>query len=174
MKSQIKGKCWVFGDNVDTDQMAPGSTISLAWEERKTSLFPLKPGFATAVSEGDILVAGENWGCGSSREQAVEHLQLLGVGAVIAESYARIFFRNAIARALPAITCPGIKAAVAEGDELAIDWDKFTVHNLSRGLSLEAVPYNDEMKSIVEQGGMINMLKQRLGSSHISSLTLQE
>lgn len=174
MNPHIKGKCWVFGNNVDTDQMAPGATMGLDWEERKASLFPKKPEFATAVSDGDIVVAGENFGCGSSREQAVEHLQLLGVSAVIAESFARIFFRNSIAKALPAIICPGISDVVKEGQVMVIDWDAFTIHNIDSGSTLAALPYNSEMKSIVEQGGMINMLKQRLGSGHISSLTLQE
>lgn len=169
MSIEIEGRCWVFGNNIDTDQMAPGSTMSLDWEERRKTLFPQRPDFIEGMQEGDILVGGENWGCGSSREQAVEHLQLLGVRAVIAETYGRIFFRNAIAKALPVLICPGITKAVNEGDVLSVDWDSFEIKNVTQDVSLKATPFNQDMKKIIESGGLVNILKKQLNPDSIAT-----
>lgn len=169
MEKAIRGKCWVFDNNIDTDVMAPGTTLNMEWEEKKRALFPQHPGLSLKVEQGDIFVAGENWGCGSSREIAVDNLVDLGVTAVVAESFARIFFRNAVARALPAIVCPGIRAACEEGDVIHIDWHSFTVRNETKNLELKATPYNAQMKSIIEQGGLMNLLKQRLDEQRIAT-----
>jgi len=164
MSNALKtGQVWLFGDNVNTDAMAPGSTIFLEWEERRASLFPEYPGRAVAIEPGDFLVAGNNWGQGSSREQAVENLVALGIGAVIAESFTRIFQRNAIANALPVITCPGISALVKTGEKLALDLKKFEVTAVGSGQVLEAKPYNQMMQDIVSDGGMMAQLEQRFG-----------
>lgn len=172
MGIEIKGRCWVFGNNIDTDQMAPGSTMTLEWDERRKTLFPKKPEFIAEMNEGDILVGGENWGCGSSREQAVEHLQLLGVGAIIAETYARIFFRNAVARALPVLICPDITKGINEGDTVSVDWDSFRIDNLTQGTSFQATLYNQDMKNIIESGGLVNILKKQLDPDLIDTINV--
>jgi 3-isopropylmalate/(R)-2-methylmalate dehydratase small subunit len=117
------------------------------------------------VSPGDIIVAGRNWGCGSSREQAPENVKLLGVGAVIAESFGRIYFRNCVAIAFPNLVCSGIATACEEGDELEVDLGSGLVRNLTRGTELQGEGYTPEMLEIVEKGGLLKMLEERLGAA---------
>ena len=115
MKSQLTGRVWKYGDDVNTDVIFPGKytySISDPKEMAPHALEDLDPQFATSVRPGDIIVAGKNWGCGSSREQAVVCLKEAGVGAIVARSFARIYFRNAIAIAFPNLVCPGIAAGV--------------------------------------------------------------
>lgn len=168
MIEKITGRCWLLGDNIDTDQMAPGSSMSYEWEERKLTMFPQRQDIIENATNGDLLVGGENFGCGSSREQAVENLQLLGVKAVVAESFARIFFRNAIARALPVIICPGITNVTNEGDKLSINWNDFSVTNSRSKEVLNGVEYDSTMRSIIEHGGLLNVLKQKLDADQIN------
>jgi 3-isopropylmalate dehydratase small subunit len=166
MQTLIRGRVWKFGDNVDTDVMAPWNTLSLPWEERRKSVLQIRPEFVERVQPGDIIVAGRNWGCGSSREQAPENLQQLHVAAVVAESFGRIYFRNCIAIAFPNLACPGIHAACEDGDEIEIDIRSGVVRNLSRGAVLQARPYTEDMLAIVEQGGLLEVLKQRVALRH--------
>jgi 3-isopropylmalate dehydratase small subunit len=161
MHTLIRGRVWKFGDNVDTDVMAPWNTLSLPWDERRKSILQIRPEFVERMQPGDIIVAGRNWGCGSSREQAPENLQLMQVAAVVAESFGRIYFRNCIAIAFPNLACPGIHAACADGDEIELDIRSGAVRNLTRGTVLHARPYTDDMLAIVEQGGLLAVLKQR-------------
>ena len=109
-----------------------------------------------------MIVAGRNWGCGSSREQAPENLQRLGVTAVVAESFGRIYFRTCIAIAFPHLACPGIHAACEEGDEIEVDVAAGRVRNLTRDRVLEAPAYAPEMLAILEKGGLLNVLDERL------------
>jgi 3-isopropylmalate dehydratase small subunit len=162
MHTLIRGRVWKFGENVDTDVMAPWNTLSLPWEERRKSVLQIRPEFVARVQPGDIIVAGRNWGCGSSREQAPENLQLLQVAAVVAESFGRIYFRNCIAIAFPNLTCPGIHAACQDGDAIELDIRSGVVRDLTRGAVLQARPYTDDMLAIVEQGGLLEVLKQRV------------
>jgi 3-isopropylmalate/(R)-2-methylmalate dehydratase small subunit len=164
MQTLIRGQVWKFGDNVDTDVMAPWNTLSLPWEERRKSVLQLRPEFVERVQPGDIIVAGRNWGCGSSREQAPENLKLLQVAAIVAESFGRIYFRNCIAIAFPNLVCPGIHAACEDGDAVEIDLRSGVVRNLSRGTVLHATPYTEDMLAIVEQGGLLEVLKRRVAS----------
>jgi 3-isopropylmalate/(R)-2-methylmalate dehydratase small subunit len=122
----------------------------------------IRPGFVENVRSGDIIVAGRNWGCGSSREQAPENLKLLGLGAVVAESFGRIYFRNSIAIAFPNIVCPGVWEAFEEGDEMELDLETAVVRNLTRAAELRGQPYTQAMLHIVEQGGLLNVLQERL------------
>ena len=161
MQQEIKGRVWLFGDNIDTDQMAPGQSMSLTWEERKGMVFPNYRDFAEGIEKGDLIVAGKNFGCGSSREQAIENLLNLGVSCVIAESFARIFMRNAIANALPVISCAGVSEAFSNNDEAVFSWEDFSVSNAANDTRLQAKPYNQEMLNIVQQGGMIKMLQMQ-------------
>jgi 3-isopropylmalate dehydratase small subunit len=163
MRTRIRGRVWKFGDDVDTDVMAPWNTISAPWEERRGSVLHIRPGFADRVNPGDVIVAGRNWGCGSSREHAPENLQLLGIGAVVAESFGRIYFRNCIAIAFPNLVCPGVAVGCEEGDELEIDVESGGVRNLTRGTELQGEAYTREMLEIVEKGGLMKVLEERLG-----------
>ena len=120
MEKVMKGKAWKFGNNIDTDQIYPGIYVELTEMEdiKKHALSgSAEPKFADEVQPGDIVVAGTNFGCGSSREHAAMTLKGAGVGAVLAESFGRIFFRNAINLGLPVIVCPGISKCAQKGDE---------------------------------------------------------
>jgi 3-isopropylmalate/(R)-2-methylmalate dehydratase small subunit len=161
MQSVIRGRVWVFGDNVDTDVMAPWNTLTLPWEERRKAVLAVRPEFVERVQPGDVVVAGRNWGCGSSREQAPENLQLLGVAAVVAESFGRIYFRNCVAIAFPNLACPGIHAACADGDEVEIDVRSGRVHNRTRDVVLQAQRYAPDMLAILDAGGLLEVLKRR-------------
>ena len=163
METLIRGRVWKFGHDVDTDVMAPWNSIGLAWDERRKQVLHTRPEFAERVQPGDLIVAGRNWGCGSSREQAPENLRELGVAAVVAESFGRIYFRNSIAMAFPHLACPGILELCEEGDELEIDVASGRVQNVTRGAEIQARPYAPEMLDILERGGLLAMLEQRLG-----------
>jgi 3-isopropylmalate dehydratase small subunit len=161
---RVRGRVWKFGDDVDTDVMAPWNTLSLPWEERRASVLPVRPEFAQRVRPGDVIVAGRNWGCGSSREQAPENLKLLGVGGVLAESFGRIYFRNCVATAFPNLACPGILAACEEGDEIEFDVATGVVRNLTRNAELVAAPYTEDMLAIVRAGGLLEVLRERFAA----------
>lgn len=164
MGNLIIGCVWRFGHNVDTDVMAPWTSLNQPWDERRKVILHIRPEFVEQMKPGDIIVAGRNWGCGSSRENAPENLKKLGVGAVVAESYGRIYFRNSIAIALPNITCPGVHEAFEEGDEMELDLRMAVVRNLTRSTELQGQPYTSEMLNIVEKGGLMEVLKERLQS----------
>ncbi len=138
----------------------PFTAMALPAEQRRVHLFPTKPDFGAGSQPGDLIVAGRNWGCGSSREQAPSNLKGLGVAAVVAESFARIFFRNAIAIALPVLECPGVSAAVREGEQVEIDLLAATVRTAS-GQVLTARPYTPHMLEIMECGGLLEVLARR-------------
>ena len=165
MNSTIKGKVWKFGDNVDTDVMAPWNSMGEPWEERRKVILHNRPGFVDQVEPGDIIVAGENWGCGSSRENAPANLKELGLGAVLAESFGRIYFRNSIAIAFPNVACAGVHEAFDEGDELELDLETATVKNLTKNTVLTGQPYTGEMIKIIKKGGLMNVLKERMAAS---------
>jgi 3-isopropylmalate/(R)-2-methylmalate dehydratase small subunit len=164
METTIRGRVWKFGDNVDTDVMAPWNTLTQPWEERRRTVLQTRPEFVDQVRAGDIIAAGRNWGCGSSREQAPENLKLLGIAAVVAESFGRIYFRNCIAIAFPNLACPGIHAATEDGDTIECDVRTGRVRNLTRGVELQAKPYTADMLAIIERGGLLEVLKQRLAA----------
>ena len=121
------------------------------------------------AQDADLIVAGRNWGCGSSREQAPENVKLLGVGAVIAESFGRIYFRNCVAIAFPNLVCLGIAEACEEGDELEVDIGSGRVRNLTQGTELEGEAYTPDMLEIVEKGGLLKMLEERMKAAGKSS-----
>jgi 3-isopropylmalate dehydratase small subunit len=162
METVIRGRVWKFGDDVDTDVMAPWSSLGQPWEERRKLIFHIRPEFAEQVRSGDVIVAGRNWGCGSSREHAPENLKRLGIAAVVAESFGRIYFRNSVAIAFPNVACPGAPDAFDEGDEMELDLATARVRNLTRGVELQGQPYTREMLSILEKGGLLNVLRERL------------
>jgi 3-isopropylmalate dehydratase small subunit len=160
----IKGRVWKFDHDVDTDVMAPWNSIGLPWDQRKKVILHNRAGFSDQVKPGDIIVAGRNWGCGSSRENAPANLKELGLAAVIAESFGRIYFRNSIAIAFPNIACEGIHGAFEEGDELELDLRTAKVRNLTRTKELQGQLYTAEMLHIIEKGGLMNVLKERIAN----------
>jgi 3-isopropylmalate/(R)-2-methylmalate dehydratase small subunit len=161
----LSGRAWKFGDDVDTDAMAPWNTLLKPWEERRAGVLSIRPEFAAGVRSGDLIVAGRSWGCGSSREQALENLRLLGVAAILAESFGRIYFRNAVATAFPHFVCPGIHAACEEGDIVEVEIDTARVSIPTRGLVLQGSPYAPEMLHILRKGGLLRVLAERGAAS---------
>ena len=145
MTQLIRGRVWRFGDNVNTDVMAPWDTISQPWEEARRRVLHIRPEFAEQVQPGDVVVAGRNWGCGSSREQAPQYLKNMGIAAVVAESFGRIYFRSSIAIAFPNLACPGVSSAFEDGDEIEIELETAIIRNLSKGKELQGQPYTPEM-----------------------------
>jgi 3-isopropylmalate/(R)-2-methylmalate dehydratase small subunit len=158
-------KAWVFGDNLDTDVIAPGRYMKFGIEEiAKHCLESVAPAFAREVRRGDIVVAGRNFGAGSSREQAPEALKHLGVAALIAESFAGLFYRNAINLGLPAVVCAQTKR-IRAGDELDADLARGTVVNRTTGerLACEAIP--PFLLNIIRDGGLLPHLEKKLARS---------
>lgn len=158
----VEGRAWVFGDQIDTDVLAPGYAIKLPPKElAQHCLEAINPDFAKSVQPGDIVVGGANFGLGSSREQAAMVLVTLGVGAVLAKSFARIFYRNAINIGLPVITIDPTME-VKPGDILRLDLaaGKLT-HPSGRDYDLPAMP--PHIISILQAGGLMAQLKQKLG-----------
>jgi len=160
MSVVITGRAWKFGDDINTDYMSPGFVKNQPWEIVKKSILHIHPGFTAGFKPGDVIVAGENFGCGSSREAAPANLKRLGVGCVVAESFGRIFLRNSIAIAFPVLICHGISAAFEEGEELELDFDHSRVSNRTRGTAISGTPLPAELMRIVAAGGMIELLKK--------------
>jgi 3-isopropylmalate dehydratase small subunit len=159
--SKIKGRIWKFGDNVDTDVMTSGKYISLPMNELKGHVFEeVRPQFAQQVNPGDMIVAARNFGCGSSRETAPAALKALGIGAIVAESFARIFYRNSIAIGLPAIICPRAASLGDDGDEAEVNLADRKVINHTTGKVLDFKAFPDEMLRVLEFGGIEPLLKQ--------------
>lgn len=158
----LKGRAWVFGDNIDTDIITPGKFLSNPKELAENAFSPADKTFAKNVKPGDIIVAGRNFGCGSSRETAPEVLQILKVGAVVAENFARIFYRNAVAIGLPVLECPGAAKAFQKGDEVEVDLEAARVRNATRGTELAARPLSPMLLQSVRSGGMLKALQAEL------------
>jgi 3-isopropylmalate/(R)-2-methylmalate dehydratase small subunit len=163
MKTRITGRVWTYGDDVNTDVIFPGKytySITDPEEMAEHALEDLDPDFADQVEPGDIIVAGKNWGCGSSREQAVTCLKAAGVGAIVARSFARIYFRNCINQALPIVTCDAVDG-VENGDEITIDFAAGTV--TTPGGEYTFPPLAPEVMEILEDGGLIPHVRKQLG-----------
>ncbi|MGD8998523.1 MAG: 3-isopropylmalate dehydratase small subunit [Anaerolineae bacterium] len=163
MDTRITGRVWKYGDDVNTDVIFPGKytySISDPAEMAKHALEDLDPTFSEHVQPGDIIVAGKNWGCGSSREQAVTCLKQAGVAAIVARSFARIYFRNCINQALPIITCDAVEG-VETGDEITIDFASGTVTTPCAEYSFP--PLSPEVMEILEAGGLIAHVRKQLG-----------
>ncbi len=163
MQTRISGRVWKYGDDVNTDVIFAGKytyTITDPKEMARHALEDLDPTFVQNVRPGDIIVAGKNWGCGSSREQAVICLKEIGVGAIVARSFARIYYRNCINEALPIVTCDAVDG-VETGDEITIDFAAGTV-TTPRG-TYTFPPMPPEVIKIIEAGGLIQYVRQQLG-----------
>jgi len=161
----MKGKVWKFGDDVDTDIIIPGRYLVLRDEKELAAcvMEGCDPDFSKKVSEGDIIVAGKNFGCGSSREHAPIAIKGAGVAAVVAESFARIFYRNSINIGLPLIEAKEVSKHVSEGDIINIDVDGGILKDLDTGEEFEIKPLPEFMLGIMNEGGLINYLKNHIG-----------
>ena len=160
----IKGKVWKYGDNVNTDVIFPGKytyTVTDPAEMAKHALEDLDARFAPEVQPGDVIVAGKNWGSGSSREQAVTCLKMSNVGAIIARSFARIYYRNCINNALPAITCPQAVDAIQDGEQIEVDLEAGEIRCEAGTFTFPPLP--EAVLGIVEAGGLIPYTRKRLG-----------
>lgn len=152
-----------FGDDIDTDQLAPGQWMKGGIEAIAAHcLEGVRPGFAASVRPCDVVVGGRNFGMGSSREQAAEALRHLGVAAVVAESFAGIFYRNAINLGLPVLTAPDL-SEVRDGAEAVLDLDAGTLTVAGRAIPLDPLP--DNLRPIIAAGGLVPWLKARLKGS---------
>jgi len=156
----LKGKVWKFGDSIDTDVISPTKYLSLPLEEMKNhALEPVNSHFAQEVQPGDIIVGGRNFGCGSSREQAVMVLKALHIGAVVAESFARIFFRNSIAQGLPIMICPQVSQHFEDGDKVELDIEAATMKKIHQDEIIKGIPLSKDMLNILAKGGILALLK---------------
>lgn len=161
--SAIEGKAWKFGDDVDTDVIVPGKYLIGDVDEVAAHVMEgTRPGFAELVAEGDIIVAGSNFGTGSSREMAPRALQAAGIRAIVAESFARIFFRNCINLGLAPVECDSA-ASIEEGQTVRVDLERGEVLVVDTGMTHRAVPLPDEVGAILEAGGLEGYLRTRLG-----------
>ena len=168
MQEKASGRVFVFGKNVDTDQIYPGIYVEATEMEeiKKHALAGSAiPDLVDRFTPGDIIIAETNFGCGSSREHAVMTLKGIGAGAVIAESFGRIFYRNAINLGLPAITCKGAAALFKTGDEAEIDFATGKLTNLTTGASVQSDPVTEYMKNILENGGIKPMIRAQLSKA---------
>jgi 3-isopropylmalate/(R)-2-methylmalate dehydratase small subunit len=160
----VSGTVVKFGDNVDTDVIIPGRYLVLInpKELAEHAMEGLDPAFTKKAKNGVILVAGKNFGCGSSREQAPIALKYAGVKCVIAETFARIFYRNAINIGLPVVECKGVSDAIEEGNELTVDLTAGTVKNQSKNTTLQATQLPTFILEILSDGGLIENLRKRM------------
>ncbi len=163
---KLTGRAWKYGSNVDTDVIIPARYLAeyRAEELAKHCMEDLDPTFATEVKPGELIVAGRSFGIGSSREHAPMAIKASGIAAVIAPSFARIFYRNAINVGLPVVECEGIDEDVEKGDELEVDLSAGTVLNRRSGKLFRASQYPDFMLGIVEAGGLVNYTRRKLHS----------
>ena len=161
---KVTGTAVKFGDNVDTDVMLPGKYLVLIDpnELAKHAMEGLDSTFPEKAKKGVILVGGKNFGCGSSREQAPLSLKYAGVKCVLADSFARIFFRNAINIGLPVIEHKGISAAVNKGDEVTVDFEAGMIQNVTKSESFQAAKLPPFIMEILADGGLIENLRKRL------------
>jgi 3-isopropylmalate/(R)-2-methylmalate dehydratase small subunit len=162
----IEGRAWVYGDNINTDVIFPGKytyTLTERAEIARHALEDLDPAFSGKVEPGDVIVAGRNWGCGSSREQAATCLVFNGIGAVIAVSFSRIFYRNALNNGLLAIVCPAAVAAIMPGERVTVDLARLVVRCGAGEFSFP--PLSASIMGIVEAGGLIEYVKRKLATT---------
>jgi 3-isopropylmalate/(R)-2-methylmalate dehydratase small subunit len=156
------GKAWVYGDDLDTDALAPGRYMKFGIEEiAQHCLESVDPSFAQKVRPGDVVVGGRNFGLGSSREQAAEALKHLGVAAVIAPSFAGIFYRNALNLGLTALVCADARR-IRSGDEIAVDPESGRIENRTTGETIACEPIPAHLYAMVRDGGLLPHLAKRL------------
>ena len=168
MKAQ--GKAFKYGDNVDTDVIIPARYLNIAdpQELATHALEDLDAEFVQRVQPGDVVVAGDNFGCGSSREHAPRVLKDSGVSCIIAPSFARIFYRNAINIGLPILECAEAAGGIQAGDEVSVDFETGAIEDLTSGRTFQAPPFPAFIQDIIDRGGLIEHLKARAAEEQAS------
>jgi len=157
---EFVGRAWKFGDDINTDLICPGPLMQLPLDRiGEAAMAGIDPDFHKKISKGDIIVAGKNFGCGSSRELAPRALKSAGISVILAESFARIFFRNCISIGLPVLTCKGIAERVEEGDLLRINISTGIVEDLTKRERYVGTKYPKEFLEIIEAGGLVEWIK---------------
>ena len=160
---KLAGKVWRYGDNIDTDVIIPARYLNIADRKELAThcMEDIDTEFVGKVNAGDIMVGGENFGCGSSREHAPMVIKESGIDCVIAKTFARIFYRNAINIGLPILECPEASEGISAGDEVAIDFDTGVITNETTGKSWQAQPFPEFIQEIMEAGGLVNSLTKK-------------
>ena len=156
-----KGPVFKYGDNIDTDVIIPARYLNTQSEAELAShcMEDIDKTFVTRVKAGDIMVGGENFGCGSSREHAPLAIKTAGIACVIAASFARIFYRNAINIGLPILECPSASTAIREGDTVSVNFDTGVITDETTGRTFQAAPFPPFIQNIIAKGGLMNSLK---------------
>ncbi len=166
MSNQLLGKAWKFGNDVDTDLIIPARYLNTSDPQELAAhcMEDADPQFVKKMATNDIIVAGKNFGCGSSREHAPLAIKVAGVSCVIAASFARIFYRNAINIGLPILESPEASAAIAEGHQIQVDLSNGQIHDLTAGQTYQAAPFPSFMQELINAGGLIEYVKRRLAA----------
>ena len=156
------GKVHKYGDNVDTDVIIPARYLNTAEHSELAAhcMEDIDKDFVGKVKKGDIIVGGENFGCGSSREHAPIAIKASGIDCVIAKTFARIFYRNSINIGLPILECPEASEKIEAGDEVSVDFDTGVITNETKGETYNALPFPEFIKDIINKGGLLNSLKK--------------
>lgn len=160
-----RGKAFVFGDDVNTDVILPGKYLNIT-DPQELALHCMEsadPGFAKKAAPGDILVARKNFGCGSSREHAPLSIKYLGISCVIASTFARIFFRNALNIGLPILECDEAARGIRPGDEVEVDFDSGRITNVTLGQTFQAAPLPPFMQNLIASGGLVSYARKNMG-----------
>jgi 3-isopropylmalate/(R)-2-methylmalate dehydratase small subunit len=167
---KLNGKVWKYGDNIDTDAIIPARYLNMSTAEELAMhcMEDVDTSYAVQVKPGDIIVGGENFGCGSSREHAPLAIKGSGASCVIAKSFARIFYRNSINIGLPILACPKAVQDIEKGDHLSVDLTVGLITNLRSGNTYTTTPFPDFIMDIIRAGGLIPFTKERLKSNNIS------
>ena len=157
-----KGRVHKYGNNVDTDVIIPARHLKTQDHKELAShcMEDIDKEFVNKVKEGDIMVAGDNFGCGSSREHAPIAIKASGISCVIANTFARIFYRNAINIGLPILECAEASEKIQDGDEVSVDFNTGVITNITKNETYQALPFPDFIKDIMAKGGLMNSLKK--------------
>lgn len=160
---QAKGTVFKYGDNVDTDVIIPARYLNTSDPEElaKYCMVDIDKTFVQRVSKGDIMVANKNFGCGSSREHAPLAIKASGISVIIASTFARIFYRNALNIGMPILECPEAVENIADGDQVEVDFTSGTIINLTKGETYQAQPFPDFMQDLIASGGLMKYISQQ-------------
>jgi len=160
----MEGKAIKYGDNVDTDVIIPARFLNTSDPKELAShcMEDIDKDFKNKVKPGDIMIAGYNFGCGSSREHAPIAIKESGISCVIAKSFARIFYRNAINIGLPILECPDAASAIEDGDMVSVDLETGIIRDITKGIEFKSQPFPEFIKKIIECGGLINYVKEKV------------
>lgn len=163
----VRGRVWKFGDNVATDMITPNTLLALPFDEMKKHVLKLiRPDFAPNVKPGDVLVAGTNFGCSSGRTFAPKALKYTGIGAIVAESVSRTFYRNAHELGIGLVICPDITKHVDDGDEIEVDINTGRITDLTKGITLQGEVATGFLKDMLDNGGLIPLLESEAGAKY--------